>query len=436
MSEDLREKSTGRRDRVLPDRPRLVLASFLMLFVELALIRWTAANDLYLAHLTNFVLLASFLGIGIGFLLRRGRARPLPVRPARAGGAGRLPPRVPGRRPWTARDGVAARRGARHARAAPLGEPGGDLPAHRRGARRVSARRSPARSAGSRPLEAYRLDVLGSLAGIVLFAGRVLPPAAAAGLGRDRRGRVRAAARPPPAAPGGRGRGGAGRPAARRAVAARRRLLVAVLQDPGGDRPPDGSVKVDVNNTPAPDRAPAGASWTTPTRSTATPTPTRARRDDVLIIGAGTGNDVAVALAEGAKRVDAVEIDPVLQQLGKDRHPERPYADPQGDRARRRRSGVPGADRPPLRPDPAGPARLGHDRDRAGGAAAGELPVHHRGADAGAVAAQAGRHVRDVQLLRAVAASTATPTRSQAVYGAPPCVQRRPVDRRRARRRC
>ena len=71
MSEDLREETTGRRRPVLPDRPRLVLASFLMLFVELALIRWTAANDIYLAHLTNFVLLASFLGIGIGFLLAR-----------------------------------------------------------------------------------------------------------------------------------------------------------------------------------------------------------------------------------------------------------------------------------------------------------------------------------------------------------------------------
>src|SRR5262249_9528236 len=32
----------------LTDRLRLVLASFLMLFVELALIRWTAANVIYL----------------------------------------------------------------------------------------------------------------------------------------------------------------------------------------------------------------------------------------------------------------------------------------------------------------------------------------------------------------------------------------------------
>jgi hypothetical protein len=50
--------------------------------------------------------------------------------------------------------------------------------------------------------------------------------------------------------------------------------------------------------------------------------------DDVLVIGSGTGNDVAVALAQGAKRVDAVEIDPALQRLGRARHPDHPYQDP------------------------------------------------------------------------------------------------------------
>ena len=53
------------------DKIRLAFASFLMLFVELALIRWTAANNVYLASATNFVLLASFLGIGLGFLNAR-----------------------------------------------------------------------------------------------------------------------------------------------------------------------------------------------------------------------------------------------------------------------------------------------------------------------------------------------------------------------------
>jgi hypothetical protein len=48
----------------------------------------------------------------------------------------------------------------------------------------------------------------------------------------------------------------------------------------------------------------------------------------VLIIGAGSGNDVSRALAWGAEHVDAVEIDPVIQRLGKQDHPDRPYDDP------------------------------------------------------------------------------------------------------------
>src|SRR5215470_2850490 len=50
------------------ERARLAFASFLMLFVELALIRWVTANNVFVTKATNFVLLASFLGIGIGFL--------------------------------------------------------------------------------------------------------------------------------------------------------------------------------------------------------------------------------------------------------------------------------------------------------------------------------------------------------------------------------
>jgi spermidine synthase len=50
--------------------------------------------------------------------------------------------------------------------------------------------------------------------------------------------------------------------------------------------------------------------------------------DDVLVIGAGSGNDVAAALQSGAQRVDAVEIDPRIQRLGSRDHPDRPYADP------------------------------------------------------------------------------------------------------------
>jgi SAM-dependent methyltransferase len=49
----------------------------------------------------------------------------------------------------------------------------------------------------------------------------------------------------------------------------------------------------------------------------------------VLVIGAGTGNDVAAALrASPDARVDAVEIDPRIAQLGRELHPERPYDSP------------------------------------------------------------------------------------------------------------
>jgi SAM-dependent methyltransferase len=47
----------------------------------------------------------------------------------------------------------------------------------------------------------------------------------------------------------------------------------------------------------------------------------------VLVVGAGSGNDVAGALRNGAQAVTAVEIDPVILELGRRLHPERPYSD-------------------------------------------------------------------------------------------------------------
>lgn len=47
----------------------------------------------------------------------------------------------------------------------------------------------------------------------------------------------------------------------------------------------------------------------------------------VLIVGSGTGNDVAGALRGQSRQVDAVEIDPKILTLGR-RHPEHPYEDP------------------------------------------------------------------------------------------------------------
>src|SRR3954452_852292 len=152
------------------NRTRLVLASALMLFVELALIRWTSSNNLYLVHLTNFVLLASFLGIGLGFL----RARPgrdlfalAPVLLAAVVGFVLVFP---------VRTGTG---------------PGGrwrlvglfDLPPLPRSfslaviflltvATLMALAQEVARTfATFEPLDAYRLDILASLTGIVTFAG-------------------------------------------------------------------------------------------------------------------------------------------------------------------------------------------------------------------------------------------------------------------------
>jgi spermidine synthase len=50
---------------------RLFGIAAMSLFVELALIRWMGANVLYLGYFANFVLLACFLGLGLGFLLTK-----------------------------------------------------------------------------------------------------------------------------------------------------------------------------------------------------------------------------------------------------------------------------------------------------------------------------------------------------------------------------
>src|SRR5690349_22396677 len=70
-----------REDRTLRLRPlsgnvaRLWLTSLTILFVELMLIRWVPAEIRYIGFFSNFLLMASFLGIGLGILLGRRGAR-------------------------------------------------------------------------------------------------------------------------------------------------------------------------------------------------------------------------------------------------------------------------------------------------------------------------------------------------------------------------
>lgn len=51
-------------------------------------------------------------------------------------------------------------------------------------------------------------------------------------------------------------------------------------------------------------------------------------KNKVLIVGSGAGNDVAAALRNGSRHVDAVEIDPVIETIGARLHPEHPYQSP------------------------------------------------------------------------------------------------------------
>src|ERR1700730_14083052 len=52
-------------------RVRIFLLSFAMLFFELLCIRWIPSYVRFLSYFNNFILLASFLGIGLGMLAAR-----------------------------------------------------------------------------------------------------------------------------------------------------------------------------------------------------------------------------------------------------------------------------------------------------------------------------------------------------------------------------
>ena len=308
------------------DQARLVFASFLMLFVELALIRWVTANNVYVTKATNFVLLASFLGIGIGFLNARGGRDYLRWTPvallALVGFVLAFPvilARLSGPHPLQGLGGTPA-----------LPQPvslavvflltTGVMTGLGQAVARIFVR--------FKPLSAYRLDIVGSIAGIAVFSGLSfldLPPAGwgiIAGCGlvvlllpRVRWWQIGAVA-----------------------VIITLLVLESVLPQQrwspynklsyiqtGGQYP---ALNVSANNIPyqAARGLPALHAqkpfYFYPYRHV-----TRASLNNVLIIGSGTGNDAAVALSEGAKHVDAVEIDPVLPQIGR-AHPDHPYQNP------------------------------------------------------------------------------------------------------------
>src|SRR5260370_8553145 len=52
------------------------------------------------------------------------------------------------------------------------------------------------------------------------------------------------------------------------------------------------------------------------------------RAPEVVVVGSGTGNDVAGAWRNGSRSVDAVEIDPAILEVGKGEYPVHPYDSP------------------------------------------------------------------------------------------------------------
>jgi hypothetical protein len=318
-------ESTGSStsSEILGARSGLVLASAAMLFAELMLIRWVAGFQIHVALFTNFVLLASFLGIGVGFL--RARHAPDLRRWAPLGLAAMVAVvwvfRVV--RSATAED-------AETIFGLPAPPMWVTLPIVFLGVAAAMAlvtEEVARRFERFAPLEAYRLDIVGSLLGIVAFSALSF-----VGVGPTWWGLALAAAF---VALGGRPLGA---DLVRLVGAAALLAILTIGGLMGGDT---WSPYYRVSQLPEtePGRVPIRVN-SLPHQSTLT---LERLRDEfyvrpyehltgepgrVLIIGAGNGNDVAVALSEGATSVDAVEIDRVLQGIGRERHPERPYADP------------------------------------------------------------------------------------------------------------
>ena len=314
---------------VLSARMRLIVSSALMLFVQLALIRWAGGNLVHLSYFSNLILLASFLGIGLGFLRARkprdlGRYAPVAILvliafifffPARIEGSSSelifftevTPTGLP---TWVTLPLVFL---VVACAMTLLGE--------------ITGRAFLAFTA----LDAYRWDIVGSLSGtlfftlvaflrspswiwptvmliaLVLLYGKALPAVswlAAVGI-----------------------------------VV----LLVIESLTPGvswspyykvttqdvTDTGPAPYTAIQVNGIPhqnvldAEKRLELEPLYGKPYER-AVDNPLR----DALVIGAGTGTDVALALARGAQHVDAVEIDPRIQQIGIEKNPNQPYADP------------------------------------------------------------------------------------------------------------
>jgi SAM-dependent methyltransferase len=316
----------GVLDRLRGNRTRLVLTSSTLLFVELLLIRWIPAEVKYIGFFSNFLLMASFLGIGIGILLGRRRSLDtIAIFPVVLAIVVWLITSLKLNVQVNSIDeiffGLAESQAADvnflvlpivfalvTALMATLAIPLGPL-----------LRSMP-------PLRAYGWDIAGSMlgiAGFTILSAAGTPPivwfaVAAILVTLLLLGGSSSLVLRIPAAAG---------------IAL---VLVMVFSKITADeiwspyyrintyRVSNGELYVNVNGIPHQALHPVSSQkeqfydqlykWF-PDRKYA----------EVLIVGAGSGTDVAISLAHGAGHVDAVEIDRAIQKLGIENHPDRPY---------------------------------------------------------------------------------------------------------------
>jgi SAM-dependent methyltransferase len=315
----------------LGTRPVTFLASFLVLFVEVALIRWMGAYVQLLAFFSNFVLLASFLGIGLGCLLGSARIRFFTWFPLV------LAVIVAGVRVFRV-EVSASSSGAIYFTTGTAGSV-----AHVESTLLLPviflvvvalfmalAQRMAREMAALPPLTGYSANIAGSLAGAAAFgllSWLELPPAAWWTLAAAAAVPLLLTAEP-------------GLPRPRPAATVVNVLLLCAsiglvhvmargtLWSPYykiGVHQEGADTVIDVNglfhqSMASVDQKEYFYQWPYAVFGD--------RFENVLVLGAGSGTDVAAALRHGARHVDAVEIDPVILRLGRDHHPDRPYLDP------------------------------------------------------------------------------------------------------------
>lgn len=307
---------------------RLFLTSAVVLFVELILIRWIPANVTYIGFFRNFLLMASFLGIGAGILFGRDQRR-LPISPfalvllAVTALVGTATLEVKIATEGEIFFGLSERQGAdpgtlilalivmftsivMASLALPLGRLLTSMP----------------------PLRAYAVDIAGSMTGIAAFSllsALGTPPALWFAIAGIILGLLAL---------------GAG--VTRWSVISGAMLVgvvvLSVVQQPPGttwspyyrisEHQTGPVLSLNVNGIPHQALWPINAPYKEDFYEQVYKWFPARTYDRVLIVGAGSGTDVAVALAHGAKHVDAVEIDPYLQDIGVRKHPDRPYDDP------------------------------------------------------------------------------------------------------------